>query len=179
MAPAAAGLSAPAPLAGPAAAPEPRRSQRSRTAPGQGCRDNSGRGLSSGLRAARGAAPMGKGWLVGGKWLGPLRGGGQGDREAQTQRQVEKRRLARQVARAAAAKPKSKGGRPQGPQKRRCSKITGVLPAKRAQCQKTPWMIRRRFRGKQTPMGVTVFARAAQVTVFARAAQANRRRGLS
>ncbi len=90
MAPAAAGPSAPAPLAAPAAAPEPRRPQRSRTAPGHGCPDNSGRGGSSSLRAARGAAPMGKDWPACGKWLGPLRVGGKGDREAQTQRQVEK-----------------------------------------------------------------------------------------
>ena len=33
---------------------------------------------------------------------------------------------------------------------------------KRNQCQKAAWMIRRRLRGKQTPMGVTAFARAAQ-----------------
>ena len=109
---------------------------------------------------------MGKDWLVCGKWLGPLRGGGKGDREAQYQRQLEKRRLARQAAAlAAAGKPnRERRGRPQGPQKRRCSKSTGGLPAERAQCQKTPWMIRRRLRGKQTPMGLTVFAKAAQAT---------------
>ena len=91
---------------------------------------------------------MGKGWLVDGKWLGPPRSGGQGDREAQTRRQNEKRKMQRIVARKAAGKPKrwSKGGRKPGSH----SKL---------QCQKTPWMIRRRFRGKQTPMGVTVFAR--------------------
>ena len=93
----------------------------------------------------------------GGIWLGPTRGS-KGDREAQTQRQVEKRRLARELARAADAKPKSQGGRPQGPQKRRCSKITGELPAKRSQNQKAAWM-RRRLRGKQPPLGMTAFAR--------------------
>ena len=107
---------------------------------------------------------MGKEWIVCGKWLGPLRGGGKGDRVAQTQRQVEKRRLAREVARAAAAEPKSKGGRPQGPQKRRCSKSTGGLPAKRSQNQKAAWM-RRRLHGKQPPLGLTAFARAAQAKV--------------
>ena len=69
-----------------------------------------------------------------------------------------KRRLAREVARAAAAKPKSQGGRPQGPQKRRCSNITGGLPAKRSQNQKAAWT-RRRLRGKQPPLGMTAFAR--------------------
>ena len=96
-------------------------------------------------------------WLLGGKWSGQPRGGGKGDRGAQYQRQLEKRRLARDAG---------KCGRPQGPQKRRCSKSTGGLPAKRAQCQKTQWMIRRRLRGKQTPMGVAVFARAAQATAI-------------
>ena len=56
-------------------------------------------------------------WLAGGKYPGPKhRGGGQGDREAQTRRQIEKRRLARAAARAADGKPKKRGGRPQGPQ---------------------------------------------------------------
>ncbi len=105
-------------------------------------------------------------WLVGGTLLGRKhRGGGKGDREAQTQRQVEKRRLAREAARLAAGKPKSKGGQQQGPQKGRCSKSTGVLPAKRPQCQKAAWMMRRRLRGKQTPMGVTAFARTAHAMV--------------
>ena len=103
------------------------------------------------------------------------------DREAQYQRQFEKRRLAREAAAlAAAGKPnRERRGRPQGPQKRRCSKSTGGLPAKRAQCQKTPWMIRRRFRGKQTPMGVTVFARAAQATATHAAAIADRAKALA
>ena len=34
-----------------------------------------------------------------------------------------------------------------------------------ALCQSAPWVIRRRLRGKQTPMGVTAFARAAQVAL--------------
>ena len=102
---------------------------------------------------------MGKGWLGNGtEWLGPPRGCRGGDREAQTRRQVDKRRLARAAAREAEGKPKSKGGRPQGPQKRRCSKTTGVLPAKRSQNQKAAWT-RRRLRGKQPPLGMTAFAR--------------------
>ena len=113
---------------------------------------------------ARGSAPMPGNWRGDdGVWRGPERGS-KGDREAQTQRQVEKRRLAREVARAAAGKPKSKGGRTQWPQKGRCSKSTSGLPRKRPQCQKASWM-RRRLRGKQAPMGVTAFARAAHAKV--------------
>ena len=75
-------------------------------------------------------------WLAGGKYLGPKhRGGGQGDREAQTRRQIEKRRLARAAARAAAGKPKKRGGRPQGPQLGSHSKSNGGLPGKRSQYQ--------------------------------------------
>ena len=102
-------------------------------------------------------------WLVAGTLLGRKhRGGGKGDRKAQTQRQAEKLRLARMAARAAAGRLKSKGGRPPGPQKRRCSKSSMT---KRNQCQKTAWMIRRRLRGKQTPMAVTAFARAANEAI--------------
>jgi len=102
-------------------------------------------------------------WLVAGTLLGRKhRGGGKGDRKAQTQRQNEKRRLARVAARTAAGRLKSKGGRPPGPQKRRCSKSSMT---KRNQCQKAAWMIRRRLRGKQTPMAVTAFARAANEAI--------------
>ena len=93
------------------------------------------------------------GWLTPGgeKWLGPprgCRGGGQGDREAQTRRQNEKRKMQRMVARReAAANPKSKRGRKPGSD----SKL---------QYQKAAWM-RRRLRGKQPPLGMTAFARVA------------------
>ena len=41
-------------------------------------------------------------WLdVGGRWLGPPRGGGKGNREAQRKREAEKRKIARAKARAA------------------------------------------------------------------------------
>ena len=100
-------------------------------------------------------------WLVAGTLLGRKHRGSKGDREAQTQRQVEKRRLAREAARAAAGRLKSKGGRPPGPQKRRCKSSM----IKRNQCQKAAWMIRRRLRGKQTPMAVTAFARAANEAI--------------
>ena len=91
---------------------------------------------------------MGKGWLVDGKWLGPPRSGGQGDREAQTRRQNEKRKMQRMAAREAAGKPKSKGGRTPGSHSKQ-------------QCQKAAWMIRRRLHGKQPPLGLTAFARGA------------------
>ena len=107
---------------------------------------------------------MSKGWLGdAAEWLGPQRGGGQGDREAQTRRQVDKRRLARAAALEAAGKPKSQGGRPQGPQGPQGgnhSKSNGGLPGKRPQYQKAAWM-NQRLRGKQAPLGVTAYARAA------------------
>ena len=41
-------------------------------------------------------------WLdVGGRWLGPPRGGGKGNREAQRKREANKRKIARAKARAA------------------------------------------------------------------------------
>ena len=42
--------------------------------------------------------------------------------------------------------------------------INGGLLGKRPQCQKAAWM-KRRLRGKQAPMGVTAFARAAHAKV--------------
>ncbi len=97
-------------------------------------------------------------WLVAGTLLGrKRRGGGKGDRKAQAQRQAEKRRLAREAARAAAGRPKIKSGRPRVPQKIWDDKSSMT---KRTQSQKAPF-IRRRLRGKHTQMGVTAFARAA------------------
>ena len=96
--------------------------------------------------------------------MGPPLGSGKGDREAQYQRQLEKRRLARQAAAlAAAGKPiRERRGRPQGPQTRRCSNSTDGLPAKRPQCQKTAWM-----RRKQPPLGMTAWRAACCFTVTA------------
>ena len=76
---------------------------------------------------------MGKDWLVGGKWLWPPRGGGKGDRGAQYQRQLEKRR---------AGKLKRKCGRPQGPQKRRWEGPqllpNGYIPRQQAASSRQP-----------------------------------------
>ena len=101
-------------------------------------------------------------WSIAGTLSKRKHRGSKGDRQVQTQRQAERRRLARVAARAAAGRLKSKGGRPPGPQKRRCSKSSMI---KRPQCQKAAWMIRRRLRGKQTPMAVTAFARAASEAI--------------
>ena len=93
------------------------------------------------------------GWIWKGKCgLGPKRAGGKGDREGQKRRESQKRRQARAAAREAAGKPKSKGGRTPGSHSKQ-------------QCQKAAWMIRRRLHGKQPPLGLTAFARAAQAKV--------------
>ncbi len=77
------------------------------------------------------------GWRAGdGKWWGPKRGnlGSQGDREAQTRRQAEKRRAARAAARAA-------------------REAAGEVAGKRGRKAKTSWD-KRRLIGKQTPRGI-------------------------
>ena len=105
-------------------------------------------------------------WVYDGKWSGPLRGargGGKGNRKEQTIRQKAKRQLVTRLAEEAWKLAREAGtargqGRPAGSQSK-------------DQEQKAKW-IRRRLCGKQKPLGVTAFAKAAMAKLAAARAEA-------